>query len=444
MKRKALMAAVLAAATVMATATACSSSKSGSSDNGGSKSSGVQFSTAGKGKTITVWLQGDAKGWQDVVDSTNQRFQQATGAQVKIEWQNWQNYTTKLDSMFAGSTGIPDVVEFGNTQTASYMAAGALADLSSLKDKFDNSSTWQKGLSDTSSYDGKFYAVPYYGGVRIVIYRKDMWSAAGITAPPTSLDGLFSDLDKLKAKYASDPAFSAFYMPGQYWYAAMSFVHGAGGTIATQNGGKWTAQLNGDNAQKGLESWKKLATDYSVGGQTKNEADQDAVMAKGHVATIFGAGWEMGVVTDPKSGNPKLKDELGTFALPGFSDGKYMPSFFGGSDMAVPAKSANVGLGAEWIKIFTDTQSQKELAKYAIPNTTSLLDVYKSQSDANKVSGQAASETWVTPTSPNWANVESSNILQNMLQSIVTGTSSIPDATKAADQKIDTTLNASS
>lgn len=443
MKRKALMAAVLAAATVMATATGCSSSKS--TDNSGRKSgSGVQFSTAGKGKTITVWLQGDAKGWQDAVDATNQQFEKTTGAKVNIEWQNWTNYTTKLDSMFAGSTGIPDVVEFGNTQTASYMAAGALADLSGVKDKFDNSSTWQKGLSDTSSYDGKFYAVPYYGGVRIVIYRKDMWSAAGITNPPTSLDELFGDLDKLKAKYAGDPAFSAFYMPAQYWYAAMSFVHGAGGTIATKSGSTWTAQLNSADAQKGLESWKKLATTYSVGGQTKNEADQDAVMAKGHVATIFGAGWELGVVTDPKTGNPKLADELGTFALPGFDSGKFMPSFFGGSDMAVPAKSANVGLGAEWIKIFTSTDVQKMLAKVAIPNSTSLLDTYKSQSEANKVSGEAASDTWVTPTSPNWANVESGNILQNMLQDIVTGKSSIADATKAADQKIDSTLNASS
>jgi N,N'-diacetylchitobiose transport system substrate-binding protein len=435
------MAAILAAATVVATATGCSSSKSGSDGHGGG---GAQLSTDGKGKTITVWLQGDAKGWQDVVDSTNQRFEQQTGAKVKIEWQNWQNYTTKLDSMFAGSTGIPDVVEFGNTQTASYMAAGALADLSGIKDKFDNSATWQKGLADTASYDGKLYAVPYYGGVRIVIYRKDMWTAAGITNPPATTDELFADLDKLKAAHADDKSFSAFYMPGQYWYAAMSFVHAAGGTIATQQDGKWTAALESPEAQKGLETWKKLATEYSVGGQTVNEANQDAVMAKGHVATIFGAGWEMGMVADPKTGDPSLKDKLGTFAMPGDTAGSFVPSFFGGSDMAVPAKSSNVGLGATWIQIYTDNQSQTALAKYAIPNSTSLLDAYKSQSDANKVSGQAASQTWVTPTSPNWANVESGNILQNMLQDIVTGKSSIADATKAADQKIDSTLNASS
>jgi N,N'-diacetylchitobiose transport system substrate-binding protein len=439
LKRKAIGALVAAAAMALSLA-ACSSS---GGDNSSPKSGGFSLSTDGAGKTITIWLQGDAKGWQDVVDETNQRFEQATGAKVNIQWQNWTNYGQKMDSMFAGSTGIPDVIEMGNTQTASYMAAGALTDLSGVKSKFDNSDSWQKGLSDTANYDGKLYAIPYYGGVRIVIYRTDMWSAAGITTPPTSLDELYADLDKLKAANANDSKFSAFYMPGQYWYAAMTFVHDAGGTIATENGGKWTAELESSQAQQGLQNWAKLATDYSVGGATKNEADQDAVMAKGHVATIFGAGWEAGVVTDPKAGDPSLKDKLGTFAMPSATAGQYMPSFFGGSDLAVPAKASNGGLGAEWIQIYTDTKSQTELAKFAIPNTTSLLDAYKQQSESNQVSGNAASTTWVTPTSPNWANVEAGNILQNMLEDIATGKKSIADATKSADQQIDSTLNAS-
>ena len=46
------------------------------------------------------------------------------------------------------------------------------------------------------------------------------------------------------------------------------------------------------------------------------------------------------------------------------------------------------------------------------------------------------------PNTPNWANVESGNILQNMLESIATGKSTIPDATKSADAQIATTLNA--
>src|SRR5882757_9436584 len=100
------------------TVSACSSSKSkdkntdGASQPGGTGGGNSLLSTNGAGKTINVWLQSDAqKGWPDVVNQANQRFEQLTGAKVNVQWQQWANYTGKLDSTFAGSSGIPDVVE---------------------------------------------------------------------------------------------------------------------------------------------------------------------------------------------------------------------------------------------------------------------------------------------------------------------------------------------
>jgi N,N'-diacetylchitobiose transport system substrate-binding protein len=335
------------------------------------------------------------------------------------------------------------VVELGNTQTASYIAAGAFRDLTSAKGDFANSSTWLKGLElSGTSPEGKLQAVPYYAGSRVVIYRKDLWDAAGVTTAPTTLDELYADLDKVKAKNSKDANFSAFYMPGKYWYAAMSFVYGAGGSIASNSGGTWAGQLSSPQSQQGLASWQKLTT-YSKGGATKDESDQDAIMAQGHVSAILGNGWEVGAVTDPKSGNPKLAPKLSTFPLPGTAAGQYTPSFLGGSDLAVPEKAPNGALGAEWIKIFTDTASQTALAKFAIPNTTSLLTVYEGQAQANQSTGEAAKNTWFVPNTPNWANVEANNILQNALESIATGKSSTADAASAADKQIASTLNAS-
>jgi N,N'-diacetylchitobiose transport system substrate-binding protein len=432
----------VASAIVLAAAVALTASACGSSSDSSSKDASA---TDGKGKTIKVWLQSDAqKGWPAVVDQANQRFEAATGAKVQVDWQQWSNYTTKLDSTFAGSSGIPDVVELGNTQTASYIAGGAFRDLTSAKSTFQNSSTWLKGLElSGTSPEGKLQAVPYYAGSRVVIYRKDLWDAAGVTTPPTTLDELNADLDKVKAANSKDPNFSAFYMPGKNWYAAMSFVYGAGGSIASKTGGTWQGQLSSSQSQQGLTAWQKIATTYSKGGATKDESDQDAIMAQGHVAAILGNGWEVGAVTDPKTGSPKLAPKLSTFPLPGTAAGQYTPSFLGGSDLAVPDKAPNGALGAEWIKIFTDTTSQTALAKFAIPNTTSLLSVYEGQAQANKSTGEAAKNTWFVPNTPNWANVESGNILQNALESIATGKSSIADAAAAADKQIASTLNAS-
>ncbi|MDQ6937704.1 MAG: extracellular solute-binding protein [Actinomycetota bacterium] len=439
MKRTFTSAVVAAAA--LAVVAGCSSSGPSKSKPAGASQG---LSTDGKGKVITVWLQTDAqKGWPDVVNQATSRFESATGAKVKVEWQNWSNYTTKLDSTFAGSTGIPDVVELGNTQTASYIAGGAFADLSADRAQFANSSTWLQGLTESvSAPDGKLYGVPYYAGSRVVIYRKDTFAKAGIKTAPATLDEMFTDLDKVKAANRSDKNLSAFYMPGKYWYAAMSFVYGAGGKIADQDGGRWKGTLEGAPAQQGLGQWKRLAADYSVGGATKTEADQDAIMAQGHTAAILGNGWELGVVTDPKTGNPKLAPNLGTFPLPGSTAGNPTPSFLGGSDLAVPKKAPNGALGATWVKYFTDTASQTALAKYAIPNTTSLLDVYGRLSAANQATGQAAKKTWFVPNTPNWANVESGNVLQNTLSAIASGKQSVGDATKGADAQIAKILNA--
>jgi N,N'-diacetylchitobiose transport system substrate-binding protein len=128
--------------------------------------------------------------------------------------------------------------------------------------------------------------------------------------------------------------------------------------------------------------------------------------------------------------------------MPGSAAGQYTPSFLGGSNLSVPKKATNPGLGAEWIRIYTNTANQTAMAKKsAIPNTTSLLDAYESASPANKATGEAAKSTWMVPNTPNWANVESGLVLQNMLESIATGKSSVADATKAADPKIGNILN---
>jgi len=401
----------------------------------------LELENSAQAKAITVWLMdGDLS--DKAVAAINTAFAKATGAKVTVQVQEWDNINTKISTALAQDS-TPDVLEIGNTDVPLFAANGALADLSDHKADLAAGQSWLPGLAGPATVDGKIYAAPLFAGNRAVIYRKSIWAKAGVTAPPTTYAELTADLDKVKAANASDKSFSAFYMPGKYWYAAMSFVYGAGGKIAEQQGGKWSGTLESSQAQQGLTQWQKL-TGYSVGGATKDESDQDAIMAQGHTGAILGNGWEVGSVTDPKTGKPALAPVLGTFPLPSDSAGQYTPSFLGGSDLAVPAKAPNSGLGATWIKYFTDTASQTALAKFAIPNTTSLLTVYEAAGDANKSTGEAAKNTWFVPNTPNWANVESGNVLQNMLESIATGKSSVADAAKSADTQIASILNSTS
>jgi N,N'-diacetylchitobiose transport system substrate-binding protein len=423
MKRK-LIALTSAAAVVALMASACSSSKSSTAagatgtsaapssnalGTGGTGSTGSAITTDGQGKTLNVWLMQDAqKGWNNVVDQAVQRFKTETGADVKINWQTWTNYGQTVDAAI-GSSSAPDVIELGNTQTAKYIGANQLLDLTADKSKFDNSGAWLDSLAASgASPDGsKQYAIPYYAGSRVLIYRKDLWDAAGVTAAPTTLDELKADLDKVKAANSSKANFSALYLPGQNWYTALSFganTYGVSGIIAKSSGSSWTGTLTDPTFLQGIKTWDDLQKNYSVGGATKDEKDQDALMAHGNISAIIGNGWEAGQVYDAKVGDPTLKDKLAEIAVPGLTADKPTPAFLGGSNLAVPAKAANAKLGEEWIRIFTDTASMKLLAAKAIPNNKTQINDYIAADPANKATGDAAKGvTWFIPNSPNWA-----------------------------------------
>jgi N,N'-diacetylchitobiose transport system substrate-binding protein len=438
-KRRFAIAAALAATLIGAAA--CTSTSDNNTNNN---------SLDGTGKTIKIWLMVDAESsWKNVVDDASARFTAATKAQVKVEYQQWANRFTRLDTAMAGTDG-PDVVELGNTDMPKYVFNGAFAPID--KSRFENSSTWLTGLADPCTLDGKVYCVPYYAGARVLIYRTDLLQKSGLQ-PPTTYADLLSDMAKIKADNATDPNFATFYMPGAYWYAAMAWVYGEGGQIASKGSdGKWAGTLESSNAVAGLQKWADLVKTYSKGDPTKDENDQDAIFSQGHSAFLYGNGWEVGAVQsqhkDPNDANSPMVDtavkgKVASVPLPGASAGKGLPTFLGGSAIGVSGKSQNKALAQEWVKYFTDSTSQKGLiAKGALPNATSLLD-QAAAVKGNEATALAAKNSWFVPMAPKWADVESNNVLQQMLRDIATGKKSVADAAKAADAQITSLLNAS-
>jgi N,N'-diacetylchitobiose transport system substrate-binding protein len=397
---------------------------------------------------ITVWLMNDAQSnWPEAVAAANQAFKQKhPGMDVTVQYQSWGDYKTKFDATLAGGNA-PDVIEFGNTDVPKYSAAGALAQLQ--KSDFPNSSTWLTALSKAGSYNGKLYGVPYYAGARGVIYRTDQYKAAGIKSTPKTLAEFLADGKKLMAKYghSKDPNYSALYMPGRYWYAAMSFVYDYGGRIAKTKGGKWHGALSEPNGIKGLTAWKTVTLALSRANKTGDEAhpQQALVFAKGHVGSFVGNGWEWPYALDPKLGNPALDGKIGAYPMPSHTAGKYMPTFLGGSNLAVPVTSKHKDLATDWIAAYTSTNVETMMATKGgvIPNTTSLAKINASKPTLAPFA-EAAKYSWFVPSTPNWANGESANVLQNLLSGILRHPNKIKQLAQNADSQITEILNASS
>ncbi|MBW8481319.1 extracellular solute-binding protein [Actinomadura parmotrematis] len=429
--------AVLAASVALAcTATACGS---GGDDDGKAAAGGIAGPGSGTGKTITVWyMDGDLS--DAAVKAIGDRFTKDTGAQVKVQIQEWDGINTKITTALA-QHDPPDVIELGNTAVPLFAAAGGLADITAHGKELSRGQTWLPGLAGPATIDGKLYGAPLFAGERAVVYNKKIWAKAGITAPPATLAEFTADLDKIgKSEKGAD--FSPFYMPGQYWFGGVQFVWDAGGQIAEKKDGKWAGALSSPQAQKGLADWKRFQNTYSTPASRNlfNLApDYNAILAQGKTSAILNTSVNAVLKIDPK-----LKDDLGTFPFPGASGNQ--PVFLGGSDLAVPAKSANRALALAYLKAATDPQVQTSAIVGLdgwTPISTELIDrTAATRTPLLKAFSDAAKRSVATPASPGWATIESDKSLQSFFGDISTGKTPIDAAAKAFDAHLTQALNA--
>ncbi len=401
----------------------------------GSKKSSSSQQTGGN-KTLTVWLM-DGSAPDAVVTDLNAEFTAShPGVKVTYQKQVWDGILDKLTTALA-SNNPPDVIELGNTQAANFTSKGALVDLTGKVTDLGGS-TWLKGLKDSGTWQGKQDAIPFYAGNRVVIYRTDLFKAAGIAKPPTSIDEWIADGKKLAAANQSNNKFVPLYLPGQNWYFLASLIWDQGGDLAQQSGDTWKGTVDTPQAQAGIALYQKLFNQLStrsIAGTDEATPQQGEVFGKGNAGMMVGNVWEMGVIT--KAG-PKLKDKLGVFPIPSATAGKTAPVFLGGSDLAIPASSKNKDLAYDYIKLLTGEKYQDRLAKEngAIPNSTTFAGVLSSD-PVLSAEAKAAANGLVTPVTPSWAAVEASpNPLKDMLTKVLSGKASIPQASQEASTLI--------
>ena len=156
-------------------------------------------------KTLTYWasnqgasLEFDKKVLQPELD----KFKQQTGITVNVEVVPWSDLLNRLLAAATSGKG-PDVVNIGNTWSASLQATGAFvpfddATISTVggKDRFVPAALASAGAAGKPPT-----AVPLYSLGYALYYNKSMFAAAGISSPPTTWEQLVEDGKKLtKAK----------------------------------------------------------------------------------------------------------------------------------------------------------------------------------------------------------------------------------------------------
>lgn len=393
--------------------------------------------SGGDGGEIRLWLNGTDTP-DPMVEYAIAEFNKIhPDVDVTLERQQWTGIVEKLTTSLSGRDA-PDIVEFGNTQAQTFEAAGAVMDLSDRAAELGGDDFLQS-LLEAGTYDGSLYAVPYYAGARIVIYRKDLFEASGIEIP-TTLDELLAAGEQLKADNADTPNFSGFYLPGKNWYAVLPFIWDKGGDIATQDGEQWTGQLDSTESIEGLEFFKQVFDQANSAPADGDDANDYLAFCAGEVGMMPAPGWKPGQILNEDDGCPDMAENIGVFALPGFEAGTTAPVFLGGSNLAIPTNSEQQDLAYDLLKIMVSPGYQQQFAEAGIiPALKSELgDV--SGSDAAVAQATAAENSRFVPTSEKWAAVEAANVLPDMLVEIAQG-GDIAAAAARADEAIEAALN---
>ncbi|MFF8446842.1 ABC transporter substrate-binding protein [Streptomyces leeuwenhoekii] len=158
----------------------------------------------GSPKTLTYWasnqganIEVDKKVLQPELD----KFEKQTGIKVKLEVVPWSDLLNRILTATSSGQG-PDVLNIGNTWSASLQASGALLPWDEKnfgkiggKDRFVESALGSTGVQGQDPA-----AVPLYSMAYALYYNKKLFAEAGIAKPPATWDELVAAGKKLTAK----------------------------------------------------------------------------------------------------------------------------------------------------------------------------------------------------------------------------------------------------
>ena len=157
---------------------------------------GSFISVAAYAETIRFWTTENQPKRLAKQEAMAADFQKRTGHSVKVIPIEEKDLGKRATAAFAAGD-LPDVI-YHSIQYVLPWAEAGLLDVETNSDIVNSlqKSTFAPGAIAMAQYDGMTAAVPVDGWTQMVVYRKDLFDAAGLAAP-TSYEAIVNAVDKL-------------------------------------------------------------------------------------------------------------------------------------------------------------------------------------------------------------------------------------------------------
>ena len=366
---KKILATLLSIVTVVGLLTGCGGSSSEGSEGAASEASGslsasqeteesVQETNADSSQeesaegdasgAITFWYMGDsATGIQPLIDE----FTDETGIQVDVQSIPWPNLSEKLLTAIASQSG-PDVMQTAVSRTAELVEADAVIDMTDYVDSVEG---FAKDRFFDASYESlqmgeKYYGVPWIVDVYCVLYRPDIFEAAGYMEFPTTQDEFFQACQTIHEETGITP----YYIGAADIYNALScYAYQSGSDIVTEDR---TAVFN---QPEYIEAMEYLESFYEAGlaDRVIDGVANYVKLANGEIAACFGGTWEI-------SQMETVEELEGKWAAALWPKGAATnDSVYAGSNLVIPSWTTNEEAAVALIEFLTRTENQLEFNK---------------------------------------------------------------------------------
>ena len=356
---------VLASVFAISSLAGCGSS-SATSAASSSAASGASSVSSGAQPTLTYWASNQGTSLDNdkqVLTPELDKFTQQTGIKVNLEVVPWSDLLNRILAATTSGQG-PDVVNIGNTWSASLQATGAFVQFDdATMNKIGGKDRFLAGSLSATGAAGKApTAVPLYSLAYGLYYNKKHFAAAGITRPPTTWTEFVADAKLLTTS--------------QHWGLSLECgsvsenVHSAF-TLSQQQGGNFfdAAGKPTFNTPQNVAAIKQYI-DFMQSNKIVNPSD--AEYSNGTEAlSDFATGKTSMVIWQAASGslaqlgmNP---DDIGVAAVPLPSPvpagGQKVTSMVAGINLAVFNFSKNQDAALQFVKFMTSTPEQQALNK---------------------------------------------------------------------------------
>lgn len=322
--------------------------------------------------TLTVWMK---KGF---VDEQNVAFQQrvnefaaAKHIKVNVEMLAYEDIYPKWTAAIQ-SGNVPDISFFGYQEVGQFANQGVLEDLTLLlKQIQDKYGAIYPSAIQAITFDGKSYAIPFWGEGTALYYRKDLFQKAGISGPPQTWDEYRADAIKL-----TDAA-NGIYGSGTGYgdgnsdceFLSRSIIWAFGGAEFSAEGKKIV--IDSPETRKAIDFIVGLFMKDKVTPPTAlgwNDSGNNTSYLSGQSAMVFNTG---SIVNAMKKNAPDLLENTGYAPLPAGPKGRFTAGisnnlgvFKGAKNKALANELLMYLLDPQWYKSWIDVSAPLALPVY--------------------------------------------------------------------------------